>query len=441
VAALLAALLLSSGCGRIGVELLPDIEQAPDASAPNRDAATGNGSPDLDADVADDLDANVADDVDADAADLGADAAGSFDADAANTRDTSEPADAAGDVPDPQDDALDADAADANVAPGTRVLVDNAGSASALSDFPVRFLIDTAAPIAAGQLAPDCSNMRIWGDSGCAAERAFFLPEHGCNSVETEVWVRVPLLSAGGTEVLQVSFAASAGGGSDGSRVFAFFDGFGGSSLDRARWTTLGTGTVSVSGGTLRSLGVTLLESVAAAVNADEHVLGVRIAAAGQPGTDIELGVGRVTNADPNDAWAYDRTWNGLTFVSYTETVYAYGSPSSACSVTGPPPPLGLAWADQSPALPSFQSAEFAYANVAGRTEAWLRTSRGASFQYRAPFGCTLATSLPILLDLDHSAAGAVVEQQLDYVYVRPTVAQEPTASVRSDSSLPCGAL
>ena len=184
-----------------------------------------------------------------------------------------------------------------------------------------------------------------------------------------------------------------------------------------------------------------LLESVPNAVSAGQSMVVARMALIGNYDTDVELGVGRVTESDPLTIWAYGRIWDGMSFVSYDVTTYAFDGLAGSCDdpLGSAPPQLGASWADRPPSTGSFLTAEFSYANQAGTAEASLRTSRGASFRQTAPAGCALPAALPVLITLDHNAPDAPA-QRIDYVYVRPVASREPTATVSDASTLPCSA-
>ncbi|HEY6881917.1 MAG TPA: DUF2341 domain-containing protein [Polyangiales bacterium] len=383
------ACLSGMGCGRIGVELLSD----------GADAATANGS---------DLDART---------------------------------DTAVDEVTGRDDAATGDATTASVVLGTRLLIDNTTS-PARTNYPVRFSLDTAALIAQGRLAPDCSTLRVYGGQDCASPRAFFVSASECNSATTDVWVRVPSLPDHGREVLRVAFDGGVDAGSNGAAVFDFFDAFDGTKLDRTRWRMIGAGSVSVSDGLLRGTGAVLLQSESAAVHAGTSALGVRIAASGQSGTDVELGAGTFfSSTSPTDLWAYSRKWEGVSFVSYSKTTPVLRPPrGTGCLGTDEPGDgIGPPWVDLYPMPASFLTAEFRYAVTDDRAEAWLASPRSGALSLQSDIGCTVPDQLPILLGLDHSPYGARVEQRIDYVYVRPASAPEPTTMVVFDSPLGCG--
>jgi hypothetical protein len=467
-------LLVLVGCGRIGYDLLPASLESQSPDEPEDDELDA-GEPAEDAELGAAVDAGseaevVVPDADVisdasspammDAAAAPQDAAPGFDAadtsvgaadtsvGAADTSvgaaDTSVGAadtsvGAADTSVSPTDAAADASDA-AQPTPGLRIVVDHAVGAATLRDFPVRVLLDTRTPIQQGQLATDCSNLRIFGGAGCATARSFFLPAHACNNAASELWVRIPQLAGGAREVLLVTFDATRGEASNGSRVFSFFDNFDGSALDRARWIARGQGSVSVSGGVLQSQGIMQLESVASAVSAGQSIVGARLALLGEYDTDVELGAGKVSADDP--IWAPGRRWDGVTFVSHDFTTYGFdgpaGTPCDGLANSQVTPQIGASWADHPPASAAFQSAEFGYANRSGTAEAWLRNSRSASVSYTAPSGCALPSTLPVLITLDHNTPSAPI-QRVDYVYVRPLAAREPSASVLSASTLACG--
>jgi hypothetical protein len=336
-------------------------------------------------------------------------------------------------------DAL-GDACDPDYFPtGIRLRVDHPAAGTTLTNFPVRVQLDTRGLISSGQLAADCSNLRVVGATGCGTARPFFLPQHTCNTATTELWVRVPQLLPGGRVVLAVTFATG-GSPSNGSQVFPFFDGFDGTALDLARWKVYGPGTYSVSNGVLQSQRIMLLESTTNAVTAGASTIAVRMAALGARDTDVELGVGRVSNGAV--IWSYGRSWDGFTFLSYDIASYAFdgpsGSPCDQLTDGDIQPSIGSPWVDHPPATASFLLAEFSYANVSGRMRASLQTSRGASLSYTAPANCTLPTSLPVLITLDHYAEASSPTQRVDYVYVRPTTPNPPAATVTTSSSEAC---
>jgi hypothetical protein len=447
-------LLALAGCGRVGFELLPNSLGTVGGRDPDRDDEDDEresptmGAADAEMDAAD---------ADVDAAPVAMDAAAPAPQDAAVVFDATDssvgvadtsvgmtdtsvgPADTSVAPADTSVGAVDAASNDASQpATGMRIVVDNSAGGT-LRDFPVLVRLDTRALIQQGRLAADCSNLRISGGAGCAQARSFFLPPHACNSATSELWLRVPELLAGAREVFAVSFTTS-GETSSGSRVFPFFDDFEGGTLDRTRWTTRGTGSVSVSAGVLQGQGVMQLESLARAVSAGQSVVGARVAMLGSYDTDVELGAGVVGGG--TTIWAPGRIWDGITFASHDFGTYAFDGPAgSSCddlADSTPTPQIGAAWVDRPPATAAFLTAEFGYAVRAGTASGWLRTSRGASLTYTAPNGCGLPTTLPVLITLDHNAPDAPI-QRVEYVYVRPAATSEPSTIVQSASSLSCG--
>lgn len=225
--------------------------------------------------------------------------------------------------------------------------------------------------------------------------------------------------------------------GSDGSNVFLFFDDFTDDALAESRWTRLGDGDINLANGILTSSGPALLQSQSAAVIAGTTTLGARLAAESRTGTDLEVGVGEVTPG--NTLWAYGRLWDGLTFLSWEDSSYAFdGTEGTACDQNSTiPPALDLPWADTTTPA-TFLSLEFSYTNDGNRSAGSFETSRGIRLSYVAPEDCQLPPALPILISLDHAASDTPT-QRLDYVYVRPKAPTEPSVTVLTDSTR-CGA-
>jgi hypothetical protein len=332
--------------------------------------------------------------------------------------------------------------------------VDHASGTEDLVGYSARIVLDTAAFMAEGKLSADCAELRVRGGSACAQDVPFYVPEHSCGSTSTDVWVRLPPISAGQAHVLSVALDG-AGPGSDGDGVFDFFDDFSGQELDTTRWSRYGNGRINVSGGILESQGAAMLATADDVMAEGQSVAGVRLAARSIIGTDVELGVGRVTAVpNPHFLWAFEspffepgRSWDGTTFVSADRTIYGFHTQQRTCDNTQAQTPavLGSAWTDVAPATASFLTAEFRYRNRGDQTESRMSTSRGQSFSLTLPAGCTLPSRLPMLLGLDHhddprSSTDDVPVQRVDYVYVRRHVDVAPELSALSESALACGA-
>jgi hypothetical protein len=73
----------------------------------------------------------------------------------------------------------------------TPFAVNNAGGA--LTDYQISVTMDTASPIAAGRMRPDCADIRFTNGTN---EIAYWI-EGGCNTNSTKIWARVPLIPTG----------------------------------------------------------------------------------------------------------------------------------------------------------------------------------------------------------------------------------------------------
>ena len=118
--------------------------------------------------------------------------------------------------------------------------------ASTLTDYQAKLVIDTASLIAVGNMQANCFDMRFANASG--VEYPYWI-ESGCNTSSTIVWVKLDSISAPSKEVYMYYGNPSAVAGSDGSRVFPFFDGFDGTVLDSSKWSATDPTGVSVNGG------------------------------------------------------------------------------------------------------------------------------------------------------------------------------------------------
>jgi len=181
----------------------------------------------------------------------------------------------------------------------------------------------------------------------------------------------------------------------DGELVFEFFDGFDGAAIDTARWQVHGAGSTSVADGVLTSVDDVMLQSQAVVMTSGARVLGVRIKAEGRIYTDVELGAGVVSDLPGAGTWAFDREWDGVTFLSYEDTLYVVNGPtgSSCDSPTLDPDAMrvGAAWADTPDTAPAtFLTAEFGYETATTGTQAWLETSRGLRLDGTSADACEL---------------------------------------------------
>ncbi len=105
----------------------------------------------------------------------------------------------------------------------TRVM-DITGSTSALTDYQVLVMLDTASLIAAGEMRSDCGDLRFTEADG--AGLLDYWIESDCNTDSTRVWVKVPSIPTEGTAVYMHYGNPSAVSASNGTNTLDFFDDF-----------------------------------------------------------------------------------------------------------------------------------------------------------------------------------------------------------------------
>jgi hypothetical protein len=106
-------------------------------------------------------------------------------------------------------------------------------ASKALSDYPVKVLLDTQDLIAAGKMRSDCADIRFT-DSDRFSTMSYFL-ESGCNTNETVFYVNVPIVVPEKKIYIYYGFSKAVSE-SSGEDTFVFFDGFEGDSLDLSKW-------------------------------------------------------------------------------------------------------------------------------------------------------------------------------------------------------------
>ena len=124
-------------------------------------------------------------------------------------------------------------------------------SVQTLEDYQVRLVLDTHTLVVAGKMKSDCIDLRFTLSDG-VTEIPYWI-ESGCNTNETVVWVRIPLLEANKTNTIYMYYGnPAAQPASNGSKVFVFFDDFSGNTIgDRWIQTYGSKGAVSIRDGKL----------------------------------------------------------------------------------------------------------------------------------------------------------------------------------------------
>ena len=147
----------------------------------------------------------------------------------------------------------------------TPVTVNNGGSA--LSDYQVRVVVNTAALVNAGQMLASGDDIRFSSPDDCCTPLCYSI-ESGMNTANTVIWVKVPAV-AGGTSTLNLIHGnTGAVAGANPSCTFDLWDDFSGNALDLQKWEVRGNpAQVQVSGGTLTFTGNSNWEYIRSVAN------------------------------------------------------------------------------------------------------------------------------------------------------------------------------
>ncbi|MDH5219186.1 MAG: DUF2341 domain-containing protein, partial [Gammaproteobacteria bacterium] len=117
---------------------------------------------------------------------------------------------------------------------GIPVTITNPGEA--LTQFQVNITFDTATLIAQEKMKGNCDDMRILDKDGIT-DIPYWV-ESGCNSLETQIWLKIPFLNAYTDTTIFISYGdPTVGSLSNAEDVFDFYDTFSGNSLDTAKWS------------------------------------------------------------------------------------------------------------------------------------------------------------------------------------------------------------
>jgi len=97
-------------------------------------------------------------------------------------------------------------------------------SSSTLTDYQVLVSLNTAALISDGHMQADCDDIRFY-DSDNSTPLNYWI-ESGCNTANTKIWVKIPLISSGNRTIHVHYDDPDAIAASDGDSTFLFFDDF-----------------------------------------------------------------------------------------------------------------------------------------------------------------------------------------------------------------------
>ena len=317
---------------------------------------------------------------------------------------------------------------------GKRYLVTHtATGAQSLTDFQVRFLIDTAAEISAGRMRSDCADLRVFAGDGCTPTDAvpFWVADGTCNTTTTNIWLKLPAVAPGTSTPLSMFWGnPAAASESNGAAVFPiFFDDFNaaGSTLDSAKWNVYGP--VSRSGGSATTAGgASGFWSKNKVLAAGQTVFGVRTDAQSASGADIEFGAATMVAPGSPGAemhWS-SRIWSGATWMSYD---YSYvfigrGSSPGVCTQQADVAPR---WANV-PGTTTFFQTEFFYEKNANSSVTFgIYNKVGTKLQVTlGSSACTVADTESAYWQFDHSGGLPNPISRVDYTYVRKYANPDP---------------
>lgn len=124
----------------------------------------------------------------------------------------------------------------------------NNSNGLALSDFQVKFVVNTQDLVVSGKAKADGGDVRVLDKAG--NNLSFWIQNGTYNKPSTTIWVKLNALSASSIDSIYLFYGNSkANSVSSGQTTFEFFDDFRGSFVNTANWTKCGGGNVTVAGG------------------------------------------------------------------------------------------------------------------------------------------------------------------------------------------------
>ncbi|GEM_PF-5534262 len=106
------------------------------------------------------------------------------------------------------------------------ITIDNTANPSSLSDYQIKFTLDTQSLIATGKMRSDCGDIRVTLlDSRTLLD--YWIEKGTCNTSNTVVWVKIPEIPANSVKEVYLYYGnPSAASKSNGDDVFIVFDDF-----------------------------------------------------------------------------------------------------------------------------------------------------------------------------------------------------------------------
>jgi hypothetical protein len=88
---------------------------------------------------------------------------------------------------------------------GRSVMIDNSRSREDLRDYQVLVTLDTLSLISAGKMRPDCGDIRFIDSNGTTL-LSYWIEPNTCNTHNTKIWVKVPLIPGGSTKTIYLYY-------------------------------------------------------------------------------------------------------------------------------------------------------------------------------------------------------------------------------------------
>lgn len=127
-------------------------------------------------------------------------------------------------------------------------VVINNSSGVTVSNFQVKFVVNTQDLVVAGKAKADGGDIRLLDKTG--NNLPFWIENGTYNKPSTSIWVKLTSLSASTIDSVYLFYGnSSAANVSSGQTTFDFFDDFTGSFIDPLKWNKCGAGNVTVAGG------------------------------------------------------------------------------------------------------------------------------------------------------------------------------------------------
>ena len=116
-----------------------------------------------------------------------------------------------------------------------------------LGNYQVLLKINTEQLISSGHMRSDCGDMRFLTDTASGGQNIHYWIERDWNTSHTHVWIKMPVLPSGDTDIYMTSGIPSLTSAANGDSVFIFFDDFQTGAIDPAKWNLRANATVNIS--------------------------------------------------------------------------------------------------------------------------------------------------------------------------------------------------